>query len=117
MQRILSALICLVSAAAPGAAQVLYGSLTGIVHDAAGAVVPGASAKLRNTGTAQQFTEQTNDVGSYTFSSLPPGTYELTITANGFRTLTQREIGITVNVVRREDVTLEVGQVTENVTV
>ena len=101
----------------PVAAQVLYGSLTGIVHDAAGAVVPGASVQLRNTGTSQELTAQTNEVGSYTFSSLPPGNYDLTITANGFRTLTKRDILITVNIVRREDLTLEVGQVSESVTV
>ncbi|MCC6368929.1 MAG: TonB-dependent receptor [Bryobacterales bacterium] len=101
----------------PGMAQVLYGSLTGIVRDPAGAVVPGASAKLRNAATAQEFSTVTNDAGSYTFVNLPAGTYELTVSAAGFRTLAQRDIVITVNTVRREDLTLEIGQVTERVTV
>ena len=117
MKRIAAALVIIVTAVAPAAAQVLYGSLTGIVHDAAGAVVPRASVKVRHSGTAQEIATLTNDVGSYTFSSLPPGTYDLTINAVGFRTLTQRDIVITVNVVRREDLTLEVGQVSESVTV
>ena len=103
--------------AIPGAAQVLYGSLTGTVTDEGGAVVPGASVKVQNTGTAQEFTAQTNDVGGYTFTSLPPGNYNLAIGAKGFRGLTRRDIGITVNIVRREDVTLEVGQVNESITV
>jgi Carboxypeptidase regulatory-like domain/TonB dependent receptor len=103
--------------AAPVAAQVLYGSLTGTVHDSVGAVIPGVSVKLRNAGTAQEFTEQTNDAGGYTFSTLPPGTYDLTISATGFRGLTRRDVAITVNVVRREDVTLELGQVSESITV
>src|SRR5438270_11059006 len=101
----------------PAAAQVLYGSLTGIVHDTAGAVIPSAGVQVVNPSTAQELSTLTNDVGSYTFTTLPPGTYNLTINAKGFRTLTQRDILITVNVVRREDLTLEVGQVNETVTV
>ena len=78
---------------------------------------PWGIAQSAEPGTAQEFTTQTNEVGSYTFSNLPPGTYDLTITATGFRALTRRGVAITVNIVRREDVTLEVGQVTESVTV
>src|SRR5260370_41925695 len=104
MQRGFVVFVLAIAATFPAAAQVLYGSLTGNVHDAAGAVVPGASVKLVNMGTAQEFTEQTNDAGSYTFSSLSPGTYDLTIGAKGFRALTQRGVAITGNVVRREDV-------------
>ncbi|MEX2261708.1 MAG: TonB-dependent receptor [Bryobacteraceae bacterium] len=117
MQRLVVFLLCAVLSAAPAAAQVLYGSVTGVVHDAAGALVPGAAVKLTNTGTAQEFSVQSNDAGGYTFSNLPPGTYDLTISASGFRTSTRRGIAVTVNVVRREEVTLEVGQVTESVTV
>ncbi len=105
------------SAALPVAAQVLYGSLTGSVQDAAGAVVPGAAVKVRNADTSQEFTAQTNDAGGYTFSNLVSGTYELTFSASGFRPVVRRGIVITVNTVRREDVGLEVGQVNESVTV
>ena len=108
MKRILLALLLMVAMCVPSMAQVVYGSLTGIIRDSAGAVIPGASAKLVNAGTAQEFTAQTNDVGSYTFLNLPPGTYELTIGASGFRTLAQRDIVITVNTVRREDLALEI---------
>ena len=75
---------------APASAQVLYGSLTGSVLDSGGALVPGATVTVRNTGTAQELTAQTNDVGSYTFSNLIAGTYDLTITASGFRPVTKR---------------------------
>ncbi|MBI1787101.1 MAG: carboxypeptidase regulatory-like domain-containing protein [Acidobacteria bacterium] len=117
MRRVLLALVFVLAAAAPAAAQVLYGSLTGVVHDSAGAVIPGASVKALNVGTGQEFSSLTSDAGGYTFSNLTTGTYDLTINANGFRALTRRGIAITVNVVRREDVTLEVGQLTESVTV
>src|SRR5262249_5969882 len=109
--------LSLLAATTPLAAQVLYGSLTGIVHDPAGAVVPAAAAKVQNIGTGQEFTTQTNDAGGYTFSRLPPPTDTLPNNANGFRALPGRGIAITVNVVRREDVTLEVGQVSESITV
>ena len=117
MNRLVVVLAVALSAALPVAAQVLYGSLTGVVQDSAGAVVPGAAVKVRNTGTSQEFTAQTNDSGGYTFSNLVPGTYELTFGASGFRPVTRQGIVITVNTVRREDVALEVGQVNESVTV
>ncbi|MCC6590300.1 MAG: TonB-dependent receptor [Bryobacterales bacterium] len=110
------AILLLVSANA-ASAQVLYGSLTGTVQDMGGAVVPGAKVTVRNTGTAQELTAQTNDIGAYTFSNLVPGNYDLMITANGFRSVTKRDLPITANVVRREDAALELGQVSETVTV
>src|SRR5437016_5833419 len=81
----------------PLTAQVLYGSLTGIVQDTAGAVIPSAAVQVVNPSTMQDFSTITNDVGSYTFTTLPPGTYNLTLSAKGFRTLSQRDIVITVN--------------------
>lgn len=65
MKRFLVAVILAFAAVAPVAAQVLYGSLTGTIQDAAGAVIPGASVKVRNVGTAQEFTGQTNEVGGF----------------------------------------------------
>lgn len=117
MQRWLTLLALTLAVMAPASAQVLYGSLTGAVQDSGGALVPGATITVRNTGTAQELTARTNDVGSYTFSNLIAGTYDLTITANGFRPVTKRGLPITVNTVRREDVALEIGQVTESVLV
>ena len=117
MNRFVVVLATALSVTLPVAAQVLYGSLTGVVQDSAGAVVPGAAVKVRNTGTSQEFAAQTNDSGGYTFSSLVPGTYELTFGASGFRPVMRQGIVITVNTVRREDVGLEVGQVNESVTV
>ena len=115
--RLFLAIVLAMATAAPAAAQVLYGSVTGVIHDAAGAVVPAATVRILSVGTAQEFTTLTNDVGSYTFPNLPPGTYDLAVNVTGFRALTRRGIAVTVNVVRREDMTLEVGQVNETVTV
>src|SRR5215472_13673601 len=117
MNRLAAVLAVTLSTVLPAASQVLYGSLTGIVQDSAGAVVPGAAVKVRNADTSQEFSALTNDAGSYTFSNLVSGTYELTFSANGFRLVTRRGVLITVNTVRREDVALEIGQVNESVTV
>ena len=117
MNRLVAVLAVALTATLPIAAQVLYGSLTGVVQDSAGAVVPGASVKVRNAATSQEFSAQTNDAGGYTFSNLVSGAYELTFSANGFRPVTRQGIVVTVNTVRREDVALEVGQVNESVTV
>lgn len=102
---------------APVGAQVLYGLLTGVVTDSGGAVVPSAGVTVTNVETAQEFSAVTNEVGSYTLSNLAPGTYEVFINAPGFRTLARRGVSVTANTVRREDATLELGQVTETVTV
>src|SRR5437660_4115744 len=66
-------------------AQVLYGSLVGMVHDSTGAVVPGGAVTVVNTGTAQSLSVTTDSTGSYSFPNLLPGAYDLTITAKGFR--------------------------------
>lgn len=115
--RLLLPLAALLTLAVPASAQVLYGSLMGTVLDSGGAVVPGAKVSVRNTGTSQELVTQTDSVGNYTFNNLVSGSYDLTFTANGFRPLTKRALPITINVVRREDATLEVGAVTESVTI
>src|SRR5688500_15622684 len=91
--------LCAISAAmffivAPASAQVLYGSLTGVVTDSGGAVVPNATIKAKNVETAQELSTVTNAVGSYTFSNLAPGTYDVSVNAPGFRTLTRRRVSI-----------------------
>src|SRR5437867_1795647 len=98
-------------------AQVLYGSLSGTIEDSTGSVVPGAAVSVTNAGTGQSLSASTNDLGRYTFASLLPGVYELKISASGFRTFARINIVVTPNTVRREDVTLELGQVNESVTV
>ena len=88
-----------------------------VVTDSAGAVVPGATIKVTNVETGQESLAQTNSVGGYTLSNLAPGTYDLSVQAPGFRTLTRRGVSITANTLRREEMALELGQVTESVTV
>ncbi len=103
--------------AIPAAAQVLYGTIIGTVEDATGAVVP--NVKVTVTEKATGFTrETTTDVsGNYSIPSVPIGTYTVKITANGFKGLTREGVVLTVNTTARVNGKLEVGAVTEQVTV
>jgi hypothetical protein len=98
-------------------AQVLYGSLTGNVTDSAGAAVAGAKVQALNVGTNVLKETITNESGAYQFTDLLPGVYKVTISAQGFKTLLQEKANIEANTVRRLDVSLETGGVTETVTV
>ena len=59
-------------------------NVTGSVTDPAGAFVPNATVELKNTGTNAALRTQTNDSGQFTFASVEPGPYALTITKQGF---------------------------------
>ena len=89
----------------------------GIVQDPTGAVLPGASAELVNEGTTAALQGVTNERGEFLFDFVAVGTYTLKITLPGFKTYESRGIplGAAQNV--RRTYTLEVGAVTENVTV
>ena len=65
------------------------------------------------TGVAREF----RSAGSYTAVSMPAGTYDMSVTLSGFRTLTRTGIVVTINNVTRVNASLEVGQVTDQVTV
>jgi hypothetical protein len=98
-------------------AQVLYGSIVGAVQDATGSMVPGATVTAVNPETRQERAVLSDDSGRYTIANLIPGSYDITVTAPGFRTLTRRNVTVSINTIAREDLRLEVGALTEKVTV
>jgi hypothetical protein len=97
--------------------QVLYGSVVGTVTDPSGAVVPGSSITVVDTGTGQIRTDKTDENGRYNFTNLLPGTYSVTAIAKGFRQLEKSLVTVTPNTVTRIDLRLEVGQASEKVSV
>ena len=101
----------------PCHAQVLYGSIVGTVVDPSDAVVPGASVTVTNkqTGLAREIISDAS--GRYAVLSLLPGAYHLKVTAPGFRTLTRTDVEVTINTITRIDLKLEVGQLTEQVSI
>ncbi len=99
------------------AAQAVSGTILGTVTDATGAVVGGAKVTIKNVNTNVTVNTTTNDSGNYTMSQLAPGSYEVTIEKPGFQTVVQQNVTVTVALSTRVDATLQLGQVTQAVTV
>ncbi|MCS7023320.1 MAG: carboxypeptidase-like regulatory domain-containing protein [Bryobacteraceae bacterium] len=112
---LLFALILCFPQSAP--AQVIYGSLLGNITDPSGAAVANAQVTVTNTATGAKRETSADEMGRFNFPALPAGVYELEIKANGFRTYKQTGLEVTVNTVLRTDAKLEVGAITESVTV
>ncbi len=110
-------LVLAASAVSPVRCQVLYGSIVGTVEDPTGAFVPGAALTLTSADTGVTRDVTADAQGRYSILNVPAGAYSLKFTAQGFRTLTRTGIEVTINTVTRVDVRLEVGQLTEQVTV
>ncbi|GAB4254278.1 MAG: hypothetical protein Kow00109_29730 [Acidobacteriota bacterium] len=97
--------------------QALYGTITGQVTDATGAAVPGADVSVVNVATNLQLTAVTNDFGNYTIRNVPVGTYTLRVSLPGFKEYVAENVIVTAGQVTRENVTLQVGELTETITV
>jgi hypothetical protein len=111
-----------IRALASAACVVMYGqanlaTVTGVVMDSTDAAIPAVNVVVRNVGTNIERQISTDPSGNFTITSLPSGAYELTAEAQGFRKAVQRGIELQVGQVLRIDVKLEVGAVTESVSV
>jgi Carboxypeptidase regulatory-like domain len=115
--RLLSVCFTAALSIAPVLAQVNYGTLTGTVEDQNGGAVPEAIVRVTNTATAQSRQAPTGSTGTYTLPDLPPGAYDVQVSAAGFRTFLRTGVAVNVNSVNRIDVQLAVGEVTEKVEV
>jgi hypothetical protein len=117
MRRIL--LSCLVALAWPGGvfAQSAFGRLAGTVLDHTDAVVPGVTVTLENAGTGQTQMTATTEAGTFLFPQVQPGVYSVTLTLTGFRPATFTNVEIHVGVERSLTARLEIGSLTEAVTV
>ncbi|MBI3681604.1 MAG: TonB-dependent receptor [Acidobacteria bacterium] len=113
----LIALCILFSAAAPLAAQNVTGSISGVVTDGTGAVVPNAIVTAVNTGTHATFTAASGGEGVYNIRAIPIGVYDLTAEASGFKKYEAKGIRLQVNEIARVDIPLAVGATIESVTV
>jgi len=100
-----------------GFSQTNVGSLTGTVSDPSGAAVPGAQVVLTNTDTQTAQSAETDSAGVYVFGGLPLGSYKVTVTHPGFETVVREGIVLASGVNQRVDVALQVGQLTQKVTV
>jgi len=110
-------LLSLLLAATFASAQTFRGSILGTVTDTSGAVLPGATVKVKNAGTGLERTTQTTAEGNYTISELPIGTYGVTVSQAGFQTSVTSNVIVDVATERRVDISLKPGQVADTVEV
>ncbi|MFN0107123.1 MAG: TonB-dependent receptor [Bryobacteraceae bacterium] len=114
MQRRLTLLTLL---AASLSAQDFRSTLQGTIADPSQASVANAAISLRNVDTGQDRTATSNAEGFYIFQFLPPGNYELTIKARGFRTSVEKGITLALTQTLRQDVALLLGDTADTVNV
>jgi hypothetical protein len=98
-------------------AQVVGATLSGVVADSSGAAVPAAKISIRNVATSDLREVSSNADGLYSAPNLLPGTYEVTISAQGFSTVVQKGITLTVGAQQALNFTLKPGQVSQSVEV
>jgi hypothetical protein len=98
-------------------AQLFPGRITGVVRDAQGAVVAGANVKLSNPATGQERTIVSDANGEFNFPQLPIGTFQLTVSKEGFRTTITNDIVTAQGQVNNVDPVLAVGTVTSQIEV
>ncbi|HEU5342399.1 carboxypeptidase regulatory-like domain-containing protein [Edaphobacter sp.] len=98
-------------------AQVSRGTLSGLVTDADGAVVPAAHLTATDTATGANYSAVSSSDGQYTIPFLAPGTYRVTATAAGFKSTVHQNVLVAANEHVRVDMTMAVGTRTEMVTV
>src|ERR1700729_4506316 len=79
------------------AAQAGRGGISGLVSEASGAVVPGATVTATNTATGEKLSPVTTAAGLYSFISLPPSRYEVSAVHNGFDTVIEQNITVSVD--------------------
>src|SRR5438093_5935044 len=91
--------------------------LSGTVKDPSGAVLPGVEVTATQTATGSKRSVVTNETGSYVLTNLPVGPYRLDAALPGFRTFVQTGIVLQVNGNPVINISLEVGQVSEQVDV
>jgi hypothetical protein len=97
--------------------QITTGTIQGIVSDANGAALPGASVELKNTQTNFARTTTTDDGGRFIALQLPPGKYTLTIIKSGFATLIVENAEVSVGQAVNLPIAMKVSQVQETVTI
>ena len=106
-----------VSMAPTALAQAVYGSIAGTVSDPSGGVLPGVTVTVTSNDRKTVDTVVTNENGQYVKERVLPGTYEVKVELSGFKQTVYPDIQVSVDTQTRLDVKLQVGTVSEAVTV
>lgn len=108
---------CLLAGSGVATAQVGAGQITGIVKDAGGGSVTGAAVTITNVATGVSRLAMSSSAGVYTAAGLAPGTYRIKVELSGFRSVHREGVTVETGATVRLDIGLEVGGVSDAVTV
>ena len=115
--RLLIPLLTVWALAAPAAAQIDQGRLTGTVKDAQGGVLPGVTVTAKSPALIGTRSVVTESEGTYSMASLPSGEYELTFELAGFQSFKRSNIQLNLGQILTIDAALQVAALQESVTV
>ncbi|MGB6722545.1 MAG: carboxypeptidase-like regulatory domain-containing protein [Terracidiphilus sp.] len=93
------------------------GDISGHVADSTGAIIPNAAITLTNAGKGTSRSTVTTGAGDYSFPDVPPGVYRIEVQHQGFKTAARGNFELQVQQSLRQDFTMQVGAVTQSVTV
>src|SRR5262249_25191808 len=110
-KQIAAVLLAGILAAASLFGQTSDGNIVGTVLDASGGAIPNAAVALTNVDTGVKTLTSTGETGGYRFGNVLVGRYNVTVSANGFTTMTLKEVAVELNKTTTANIKLEVGVV------
>lgn len=111
------ALVCVLALSVATSAFAQTASISGVVKDSAGGVIPGATVVVKNSATGATFEAVTGATGGFSIPAIQAGTYDVTATLTGFKTAQVSGLRVSLGTPATVDLTLEVGALTETVNV
>ena len=117
LTRVILLILACLAVPAVSSAQAL-GTIAGVVKDASGAVLPGATVEASSPALIEKIRSVVTDAaGQYRIVNLPPGSYSVTFTLPGFSSVKREGIDVTASFTASVNADLKVGAVTETITV
>ena len=116
-RRLLLAVVLVLVSSTSGFAQGASQSLSGVVVDAAGGVIPGASVVVLNKATGEKFELTSNEAGAFAVPGIAVGTYTVTVTLQSFKTAVINDVRIVTGTAANVRATMELGALSETVQV
>ncbi len=117
VRKFLCVSLLVLGAGATALGQAGRGGISGLISDPSGAIVPGAKVTAQNNATGVKISTVSTAAGLYSFISLSPGIYEVTTSEKGFETAVRTNVVVTVDQGSIVNITLQIGNVTEVVSV